>query len=124
MRGQHYRYGPVELDEAALAAAAQQGRNGPKVALIRILHRYQIERGMRLNELGKAGGISWATLSRLYSGKLADASTDRLLAVLATLGLHVDLKVDFDPAPQNRGVIDIYVHQSEECSAKVENSAG
>jgi predicted XRE-type DNA-binding protein len=94
------------FNEEALARAAE-GPNAHKAELVRFLRRYQEMNGLTLAEMGEAGGVAWVTLSRLFGGNLAEVSTDKLLRIFATLGVHIDIRVDLSPPEDRTGRVEV-----------------
>jgi predicted XRE-type DNA-binding protein len=94
------------LDEEALARAAG-GPHPHKADLVRALHHYRVSHDLTMTELGARCGIAQTRLSKLYKGKFAEVSSDKLLVALARLGAHVTVAIDFDPPSGRGGMIEI-----------------
>jgi len=94
------------FNEEALVHATGQP-NGQKAKLVILLRRYQELNGLSLAELGKASGVAWVTLSRLFGGNLAEVSTDKLLRIFANLGTHIEIRVDLNPQANGAGRVDV-----------------
>ena len=46
-------------------------------------------------------------LSKLYGGKLAGMSIDKLLQAIAKLGCHVTIRIEPHPAPAEAGRVEV-----------------
>ncbi len=85
--------------------AATAGRLAHKADLVGVLHRFQQERGLSQAAFGRLVGIPQPRLSKLYNGKIAGMSTDKLLDAIARLGGHVTIRVQPHPAPGDAGLV-------------------
>lgn len=80
-----------------------------KADLVGVLRRCQQERGLSQSEFGQLVGIPQPRLSRLYGGKIAGMSTDKLLEAIARLGGHVTIRVEPHPAAADAGQVKLEV---------------
>ena len=78
-----------------------------KIDLVGVLHRFQQERALSQTAFSRLTGIPQPRLSRLYNGKLAGMSTDKLLDAIARLGGHVTIRVEAHPAKGDAGRIEL-----------------
>ena len=74
-----------------------------KAELVGVLHACQRERGLGQVAFSRLVGIPQPRLSKLYNGKIAGMSTDKLLDAIARLGGHVTIRVEPHPAPAQAG---------------------
>ncbi|HEY1753187.1 MAG TPA: XRE family transcriptional regulator [Caulobacteraceae bacterium] len=72
-----------------------------------MLHNYQRERDLSQLAFSRLIGIPQPRLSKLYSGKFAGMSTDRLLEAITRLGGHVTIRVQPHPAPAEAGRVEL-----------------
>jgi predicted XRE-type DNA-binding protein len=91
----------IGFDKAAAARLAH------KAELVGVLHRFQEEQGLGQAAFGRLVGIPQPRLSRLYNGKIAGMSTDKLLDAIARLGGHVTIRVEPHPAPRDAGRVEL-----------------
>lgn len=54
-------------------------------------------------------GFDQPRLSRLYGGRIAGMSTDKLLEAVARLGGHVTIRVEPHPTPGDAGRVELEV---------------
>ncbi|KQZ76562.1 hypothetical protein ASE06_06800 [Sphingopyxis sp. Root214] len=78
-----------------------------KAELVGVLHRLQQERDLSQVAFSRLVGIPQPRLSKLYSGKIAGMSTDKLLDAIAKLGGHVTIRVEPHPAPAVAGRVEM-----------------
>lgn len=69
-----------------------------KAGLVGVLRRIQQERAMNQMAFSRLTGIPQPRLSKLFNGKIAEVSTDRLLDAITRLGGHVAIRVEAHPA--------------------------
>lgn len=74
-----------------------------KAELVSVLYRYQRERNLSQLAFSRLVGIPQPRLSKLYSGKIASISTDKLFDAIAKLGGHVTIHIEPHPAPAEAG---------------------
>lgn len=86
------------------AASAQ--RLTRKAELVGVLRRYQKQLNLTQGEFGRLIGIPQPRLSKLYAGKIAGMSTDKLLDAAARLGAHVKITVDEHPDQRDAGKVE------------------
>lgn len=77
-----------------------------KAELVGVLHRYCQERGLSQSAFGKLVGIPQPRLSKLFSGKISEMSTDRLIEAIAKLGGHVTIRVETHPGAAKAGLVE------------------
>lgn len=78
-----------------------------KAELVGVLHRLQQERELSQVAFSRLVGIPQPRLSKLYNGKIAGMSTDKLLDAIARLGGHVTIRVEPHPAPAEAGRVEM-----------------
>ncbi len=78
-----------------------------KAELVNVLYRYQQERNLSQVEFSRLVCIPQPRLSKLYSGKIAGMSTDKLLDAIAKLGGHITIRVEPHPDPAEAGRVDM-----------------
>ena len=78
-----------------------------KIDLVGVLHRFQKERALSQTAFSRLVGIPQPRLSRLYNGKIAGMSTDKLLDAIARLGGHVTIRVEPHPAAGDAGRVEL-----------------
>jgi predicted XRE-type DNA-binding protein len=78
-----------------------------KADLVSVLFRYQQERNLSQAAFSRIVGIPQARLSKLYGGKIAGMSTDKLLGAIAKLGGHVTIRVEPHPEPAGAGRVEM-----------------
>ena len=78
-----------------------------KAELVGVLYNYQTERNLSQSAFSRLIGIPQPRLSKLYGGKIAGMSTDKLLEVIARLGGHVTIRVEPHPAPTEAGRVEL-----------------
>jgi predicted XRE-type DNA-binding protein len=78
-----------------------------KAELVGVLHRYQQERKLSQLAFSRLVGIPQPRLSRLYGGKIAGMSTDKLLDAITRLGGHVTIRVERHPAESEAGRVEM-----------------
>ena len=78
-----------------------------KAELVSVLYRYQQERNLSQVAFSRLVGIPQPRLSKLYSGKIAGMSTDKLLDAIARLGGHVTIRIEPHPAPAEAGRVEM-----------------
>lgn len=86
---------------------ATADRLSHKADLISVLYRYQQERKLSQLAFSRLVGIPQPRLSKLYSGKIAGMSTDKLLDAIAKLGGHVTIRVERHPTAAVAGRVDM-----------------
>jgi len=94
-------FADLGFDEASAARLTH------KAELVAVLHRVQHERGLSQSMFSRLVGIPQPRLSKLYSGKIAGMSTDKLLDAIARLGGHVVIRVEPYPAPAEAGRVEM-----------------
>ena len=72
-----------------------------------VLYRFQQERALSQTAFSRLTGIPQPRLSRLYNGKLAGMSTDKLLDAITRLGGHVTIRVEAHPAKGDAGRVEL-----------------
>jgi len=87
--------------------AATANRLTYKAELVGVLHRLQQERDLSQVAFSRLVGIPQPRLSKLYNGKIAGMSTDKLLDAVARLGGHVTIRVEPHPAPAEAGRVEM-----------------
>jgi predicted XRE-type DNA-binding protein len=78
-----------------------------KAELVGVLYRLQQERKLSQVAFSRLVGIPQPRLSKLYAGKIAGMSTDKLLDAIAKLGGHVTIRVEPHPGPAEAGRVDM-----------------
>lgn len=78
-----------------------------KAELVGVLHRFQQELNVSQSAFSRLVGIPQPRLSKLYSGKIAGMSTDKLFDAIARLGGHVTIRVQSHPAPNCAGRVEM-----------------
>ena len=78
-----------------------------KAELVGVLHRLQQERDLSQVAYSRLVGIPQPRLSKLFSGKIAGMSTDKLLDAIAKLGGHVTIRVEPHPSPSAAGRVEM-----------------
>lgn len=78
-----------------------------KAELVGVLHRLQQERDLSQVAFSRLVGIPQPRLSKLFSGKIAGMSTDKLLDAIAKLGGHVTIRVEPHPSPSAAGRVEM-----------------
>jgi predicted XRE-type DNA-binding protein len=78
-----------------------------KAELVGVLHRLQQERDLSQAAFSRLVGIPQPRLSKLYGGKIAGMSTDKLLDAIAKLGGHVTIRVEAHPTPSEAGRVEM-----------------
>lgn len=78
-----------------------------KAELVGVLYDYQRERDLSQVAFSRLIGIPQPRLSKLYSGKIAGMSTDKLLEAITRLGGHVTIRVEPHPAPTEAGRVEL-----------------
>lgn len=78
-----------------------------KAELVSVIRKYRDELGLSQLELSRLVDIPQSRLSRLFSGKIGDASTDKLLGAIAKLGGHVTIRVEAHPENGKAGRVDM-----------------
>ena len=74
-----------------------------KAELVGVLFTYQQERNLSQVAFSRLVGIPQPRLSKLYNGKIAGMSTDKLLEAIRKLGGHITIRVEPHPAPTEAG---------------------
>lgn len=87
--------------------AETAARLSHKAELVGVLHRFQQERNLSQSAFSRLVGIPQPRLSKLYSGKIAGMSTDKLLDAIAKLGGRVTIRVEAHPAPGDAGRVEM-----------------
>jgi predicted XRE-type DNA-binding protein len=87
--------------------AATANRLTYKAELVGVLHRLQQERDLSQVAFSRLVGIPQPRLSKLYNGKIAGMSTDKLLDAIARLGGHVTIIVEPHPASAEAGRVEM-----------------
>jgi predicted XRE-type DNA-binding protein len=105
---------PVEFEDSAGNVFEDIGfdratadRLSHKAELVSVLYRIQQERNLSQVAFSRLVGIPQPRLSKLYSGKIAGMSTDKLLDAIARLGGHVTIRVESHPAPAEAGRVEM-----------------
>lgn len=78
-----------------------------KAGLVGVLHRVQQERSLSQMAFSRLTGIPQPRLSKLFNGKIAEMSTDRLLDAITRLGGHVAIRVEPHPAKEEAGRVEL-----------------
>jgi predicted XRE-type DNA-binding protein len=78
-----------------------------KADLVAVLFRYQEELALGQVAFSRLVGIPQPRLSKLYNGKLAGMSTDKLLDAITRLGGHVVIRVEQHPLSKVAGRIEL-----------------
>jgi predicted XRE-type DNA-binding protein len=78
-----------------------------KAELVSVLYRYQQERSLSQVAFSRLVGIPQPRLSKLYSGKIAGMSTDKLLDAITKLGGHVTIRVEPHPTSAAAGRVEM-----------------
>jgi predicted XRE-type DNA-binding protein len=78
-----------------------------KAELVGVLRRYQEQLDLTQGNFGKLIGIPQPRLSKLYRGKIAGMSTDKLLDAVAILGGYVKITVDEHPDQDHAGKVEV-----------------
>ncbi len=78
-----------------------------KAELVGVLYKYQQELKLSQVAFSRMIGIPQPRLSKLYSGKIAGMSTDKLLEVIAKLGGHITIRVEPHPGPAEAGRVEL-----------------
>ena len=106
--------GPIEFEDSSGNVFADIGfdtstadRLTHKAELVSVLYKYQQERNLSQVAFSRLVGIPQPRLSKLYGGKLAGMSTDKLLEAIAKLGGHVTIKVEPHPAAAEAGRVEM-----------------
>jgi predicted XRE-type DNA-binding protein len=86
---------------------ATAGQLSHKAELVGVLYNYQRERDLSQVAFSRLIGIPQPRLSKLYSGKIAGMSTDKLLEAITRLGGHVTIRVEPHPAPTEAGRVEL-----------------
>lgn len=77
-----------------------------KAELVGVLHRYCGEMGLSQSAFGKLVGIPQPRLSKLFAGKVAEISTDRLIEAIAKLGGHITIRIETHPEAARAGRVE------------------
>lgn len=80
-----------------------------KADLVAVLFRYQQELALSQMAFSRLVGIPQPRLSKLYNGKIAGMSTDKLLDAITRLGGHVVIRVEQHPVSKVAGRVDLEV---------------
>ena len=83
--------------------APAAGNLAHKADLVSVLYRFQQELDLSQLAFSRLVGIPQPRLSRLFNGKIAGMSTDKLLDAITRLGAHVTIRVEPHPAPADAG---------------------
>ena len=78
-----------------------------KADLVAVLFRFQEERALGQVAFSRLVGIPQPRLSKLYNGKIAGMSTDKLLDAITRLGGHVVIRVEQHPAEKVAGQVEL-----------------
>lgn len=78
-----------------------------KAELVGVLYRLQQERNLSQIAFSRLVGIPQPRLSKLFSGKIAGMSTDKLFDAIAKLGAHVTIRVEPHPTPAEAGRVEM-----------------
>lgn len=78
-----------------------------KAGLVSILRGIQHERSLSQVAFSRLTGIPQPRLSKLFNGKIAEMSTDKLLDAIARLGGHVAIRVEPHPAKGEAGRVEL-----------------
>lgn len=78
-----------------------------KAGLVSVLRSIQQERSLSQVAFSRLTGIPQPRLSKLFSGKIAEMSTDKLLDAIARLGGHVAIRVEPNPAEAEAGRVEL-----------------
>ncbi|MBA3811505.1 MAG: XRE family transcriptional regulator [Caulobacteraceae bacterium] len=78
-----------------------------KADLVGVLYNYQRERDLSQVAFSSLVGIPQPRLSKLYNGKFAGMSTDKLLDAITRLGGRVTIRVESHPAPAEAGRVQL-----------------
>jgi|GEM_PF-511841 predicted XRE-type DNA-binding protein len=104
----------IEFEESSGDVFADIGFDVPSAArlnhkaeLIDLLYKIQQERDLSQIAFAKLVGIPQPRLSRLYNGKIAGMSTDKLLEAVARIGGHVTIRVDAHPSAETAGRVEL-----------------
>lgn len=105
---------PIAYEESSGNVFADLGLDAETIAglthkaeLVGVLHRFQQERGLSQSAFSHLIAIPPARLSKLYSGKIAGTSIDKLLEAITRLGGHVTIRVNSNPAPADAGRVEM-----------------
>ncbi|HQT53443.1 MAG TPA: helix-turn-helix transcriptional regulator [Phenylobacterium sp.] len=104
----------IEYEEGSGNVFKDIGFGGPvaerlshKADLVAVLFRYQEELSLSQMAFSRLVGIPQPRLSKLYNGKIAGMSTDKLLDAITRLGGHVVIRVEQHPAGKAAGRVDL-----------------
>ena len=78
-----------------------------KADLVAVLFRYQEELALGQMAFSRLVGIPQPRLSKLYNGKFAGMSTDKLLEAITRLGGHVVIRVEQHPLSTAAGRVEL-----------------
>lgn len=78
-----------------------------KADLVAVLFRYQDELSLGQMAFSRLVGIPQPRLSKLYNGKMAGMSTDKLLEAITRLGGHVVIRVEQHPVSKAAGRVEL-----------------
>lgn len=78
-----------------------------KADLVGVLYRAQQERALSQSAFSRLVGIPQPRLSRLYNGRIAGMSTDKLLDAVTRLGGHVTIRVQPHPRAADAGRVEM-----------------
>jgi len=105
---------PIEFEDSSGNVFADIGfdkttadRLTHKAELVGVLHRRQQELQLSQVAFSRLVGIPQPRLSKLYAGKIAGMSTDKLLDAIARLGGHVTIRVEPHPTPAAAGKVEM-----------------
>jgi predicted XRE-type DNA-binding protein len=87
--------------------APTAARLAHKAELVGVLYRLQQERKLSQVAFSRLAGIPQPRLSKLYSGKIAGMSTDKLLDAIARLGDRIVIRVEPPPSPTEAGRVEM-----------------
>lgn len=102
----------VDFEESSGNVFADLGLRNPddlayKAGLIGSLMRYQKEHGITQGELARLVGIPQPRLSNLFSGKIGNITTEKLINACARLGRHVRIVIEEHPDEAAAGRVEL-----------------
>ena len=105
--GIEYEEGSGNVFEDIGFEGAVAERLSHKADLVAVLFRYQEELSLGQVAFSRLVGIPQPRLSKLYNGKIAGMSTDKLLDAITRLGGHVVIRVERRPNSKVAGRVDL-----------------
>jgi predicted XRE-type DNA-binding protein len=102
-----YEDGSANVFEDIGFEGAVAERLSHKADLVAVLFRYQEQLSLSQVAFSRLVGIPQPRLSKLYNGKIAGMSTDKLLDAITRLGGHVVIRVEQPPVNEGAGRVDL-----------------